>query len=79
MTLINDGYTFNIVVKAAPKLKALYDGLEILHHDAGLLEDEGADHAGADKIDAAMAEVARQIDANERAIEDFLEIAPEHG
>jgi len=74
---VNDGFTLDIACKAEPRLKALYDGLEILHHEAALLEDEGADCAGADKIDEAMAEVGRERQRTADEIAAFMADAPE--
>tara|TARA_Y100000310_G_scaffold207333_1_gene207833 strand:+ start:2663 stop:2899 length:237 start_codon:yes stop_codon:yes gene_type:complete len=75
---VNDGFTLNIACKALPRLKALYDRLEALHHEASLLEDEGADYAGADKIDEAMSEVGREMKRTDDEITAFMETAPEY-
>lgn len=70
--LIDDDYSLDLALKALRRLRALQRVLGGVYSDAVALEYEGADKAGSDGIDEALAEIADTIEECEQAVSEYL-------
>ena len=70
--LIDDDSSLDLALKALRRLRALQRALGGAYTDAVALEYEGADRAGADRIDEALAEIADTIEDCEQAVSEYL-------
>jgi hypothetical protein len=70
--LIDDEFSFDIALGALRRLRALQRTLGGAYTDSVALEYEGADRAGSDRIDEALAEIADTIEDCEQAVSEYL-------
>ena len=69
---IDDDFSLGLALQALRRLRALQRALGGAYSDAVALEYEGADRAGSDRIDEAMAEIADTIEDCEQAVSEYL-------
>jgi hypothetical protein len=73
--LIEDGFTLEFTLKTLRRLRALQRALGEAYTDAVALEYDGADMAGSDRIDEALAEIVVTIEEYEQAVREYLKDA----